>query len=149
LRESPVRRLKAVRRVNVYFLYMFEILADLNPPGTLDRFREELRAFFVGRGWDNYGMGALGGNLRLYGDVSRKGQPVTEDDRQALAEWARGQRFRGTVRLGKIESGDSQLRRITEWVFEVDNLSETDAERAEIAARHAQFHQQIEAMLKR
>lgn len=132
----------------VYFLYMFEILADLNPPGTLDRFREELRAYFVGRGWDNCGMGALGGNLRLYGDVNRRSHPVTEDDRQALAEWARGQRFRGTVRLGKIESGDSRLRRITEWVFQVDTLSETDAEREEVASRYAEFHRQMEAMLQ-
>jgi hypothetical protein len=118
--------------VNVYFLYDFEIPPNLNPPGTLDRLREAVRAYFASRGWDNCGMGALGGNLHLYGDVGRKGQPVTEDDRHALAEWARNQRFCGTVRLGKIESGDIRLRKVTEWVFEVDNLSE--AERAEAAA---------------
>ncbi|WP_020470398.1 hypothetical protein [Zavarzinella formosa] len=129
--------------MNIYFLYDFEIPASLNPAGTLDRIREDLRAYFESRGWDNYGMGALGGSLHLYGDVSRKNRPVTEQDRLALGEWARNQRFRGTVRLGAVESGDSHLRKITEWVFEVDNLSE--AERAEADARDAELRQRVEA----
>jgi hypothetical protein len=132
-----------------YFLYNFEIPLPLNPPGTLDRFREELRAYFVGRGWDNYGMGAMGGSLHLYGNVGRKDQSVTEDDRQALAAWARVQRFHGTVRLGRIESGDIWLREITEWEFEVDNLSVSEAERAEAAAKMAEFRRKLEALRRK
>ena len=45
---------------DAYFLYMFELPQGQNARGTMDRFREGIRAFFVGHGLD-YGMGALGG----------------------------------------------------------------------------------------
>lgn len=116
------------------FLYDFEFVPYENPPRTKDRFSEALRAYFAHRGLD-YGMSALGGMVHCRGDVRGKRRPVTEDDRQALAEWARGQRVRCIARMGALEEdrdGIEFFREITEWVFVIDNLTAND--RAEAAA---------------
>jgi hypothetical protein len=116
------------------FLYDFEFVPYQNPPHTKDRFSEDLRAFFEGHRLD-YGMSALGGMVHCRGYVCGKGRPVTEEDRQALAAWARRQRVCCTARLGALEldrEGIDLFRSVTEWVFAIDNL--TDEDRAEAAA---------------
>ena len=82
----------------VLFHYDFEFVSYQNPPHTMDRFTEELRAYFVANGLD-YGMSAHGGMVHCRGDVRGKGRPVTEEDREALATCARGQRVRCTALL--------------------------------------------------
>jgi hypothetical protein len=128
---------------DTYFLYRISLLTEQNPPGTMDRLREDLRAYFVESELD-YGMGALGGGLHCYGDVRGKERSVTDKDRQALAEWFRGQRICAVAQLGAIESGETRLRPITEWVFPVDNL--TDADRTEAAAYHVEMRRRVEAL---
>lgn len=128
----------------MYFRFDIELTPERNPPGTMDRFREDLRAWFVARGL-GYGMGALGGGRHCYGEVGLR-QPVSEDDRRALADWVREQRICGTVRLGALEpfapSADV-LRPIADWVFTVDNLTESD--RAEAAAYHSERRRRVES----
>jgi hypothetical protein len=71
-------------------------------------------------------MGQHGGTANTYGVVHRKRWGVKEADRQALADWIRAQPIRATVRLGALEEDTAVTelaRDITEWVFEVNNLS--------------------------
>ena len=133
----------------VLFLYDFEFVPYQNPPHTMDRFKEELRAHFVANGLD-YGMSALGGMVHCRGDVRSKGRQVTEEDRQSLAAWAGVQRVRCTARLGALEQdreGIEFFRPVTEWVFALDNL--TDADRAEAAAWHESIRQWMQSAQKR
>jgi hypothetical protein len=133
---------------DVFFRFDFELTAERNPRGTMARFREELRAWFVARGLD-YSMGALGGDRHCYGGVGPN-PPATEADRQALAEWVRGQRVCATVRFGAVEQSyppADMLAPITDWVFAVDNL--TDADRAEAAAYHSEMRRRVEALRRK
>lgn len=83
-------------------------------------------------------MSALGGMVRCRGDVRRKAGEVTEADRQSLAEWIKAQHVKCVARLGALEeeNDDTQsFRRISEWVFEVDNLADADRRAAADAWR--------------
>jgi hypothetical protein len=127
---------------NAYFRFDIELTPEQNPPGTMDRLREDLRAWFVARRL-SYGMGALGGNRHCYGEVGPD-PPATEGDRQAMAEWIRGQGMCATVRLTSVVPfGPSidMLAPITDWVFPVDTLTETDM--AEAAAYHAELRGRV------
>ena len=127
------------------FLYDFEFVAYENPPGTMDRFSEDLKAFVKSRGL-RIGMSGLGGMVRCQGHVEGLERPVTEEDRQALATWAGRQRVRCTARLGALEQDreDTQyFRPITEWEFAIDNL--TDEDRAEAAAWHESIRQWVQS----
>ncbi|HWE40540.1 MAG TPA: hypothetical protein VG406_28590 [Isosphaeraceae bacterium] len=109
------------------FLYDFEFVPDENPPGTKEQFEEGLRRFFESRDLD-YGMSALGGMVSTRGDVRGRSCPVTEEDRRALAQWVRCRRVRCTARLGALEEDHADLelfREVTEWVFAIDNRSES------------------------
>jgi uncharacterized protein YggL (DUF469 family) len=117
----------------ILFLYDVEFVPGWNPPRTRDRFAAVLRSYFESQGLDA-GMSALGADVRCQGDVRRNDGPVTEEDRQALAEWIRTQPVKCIVRLGQLETEleDTQyFREITEWVFEVGDL--TDEDRAQAA----------------
>src|SRR4051812_11716049 len=61
----------------VLFLYDFEFVPFQNPPHTMSRFQEDLRAYFVAQRL-NYGMSALGGMVHCRGDIRGTSQPVTE-----------------------------------------------------------------------
>lgn len=114
------------------FLYDVEFPRYQNPPGTKGRFDRDLGAYFVSRGLD-YGMSSLGGDVRTRGDVRRKRRPVTDTDRRELADWIRTRRVRCVARLGAVErmtDSTEFFRDITEWVFEVDNLTDEDRRRA-------------------
>ncbi len=137
-----------MREVNDdFFRYDIELTQERNPPDTpdtLDRFREDLRTWFVERGL-NYGMGALGGGVHCYGGIGPNPQ-ATEEDRSAMADWIRQQRICATVRLDAIVPFDQKpdiLSPITDWVFLVDNLTEADQQEA--AAFHAAVRRKIEA----
>lgn len=133
----------------VLFLYDFEFVPYQNPPHTMDRFAEDLRAYFVARNLD-YGMSAMGGTVHCHGEVRGKDRPVSEEDRRTLAAWASGQRVRCTARLGALEQdrgGIEFFRPVTEWVFAIDNL--TDEDRAEAAAWHERIRQSVQAAQKR
>lgn len=115
------------------FLYHFELDPRRNPPHTIERFSEALRAYFEARGLE-YGMSGLGGAVHCRGCVFGTGRELTEDDRRALGDWARGQRVRCTARLGALEEDHDDLplfREVTEWVFEIDNLLDEDRAEAE------------------
>jgi len=128
---------------DAYFLYMIEFTSGMNPPGRCDIVREGLRSWIVAQGL-SYGMGALGGSYRLYGYVG-PGQFETPEVRDTLGQWIRNQRLCGTVRLGAIVGPDppSLLDPITECVFEIDTLTESD--RAEAAAYHDEVRRKIAA----
>ena len=114
------------------FLYDVEFPPYQNPPGTKDRCDTDLGAYFVSRGLD-YGMSALGGNVRTRGDVRRRRRPVKDADRHALGAWIQTRPVRCIARLGAVErlTGSTEFfRDITEWVFEVDNLTDDDRRRA-------------------
>ncbi len=133
----------------VLFLYDFEFVPYQNPPKTKDGFEEDLKSYFVAQGLD-FGMSALGGMVSCRGHVSGKGRSVTEIDRQSLAKWARAQRVRCTARLGALEEDHDDLqffRKVTEWVFEIDNL--TPEERAEAAAYHDEIRRWVESVQQR
>ena len=147
----PVRLSLVVRRHEgslvgeVLFLYDFEFVPYQNPPNTMSRFTEDLRAYFVAHDL-NYGMSALGGMVHCRGDIRCKGRPVTEHDRQALASWASTQRVRCTARLGALEQDREDIeffRVVTEWVFAIDNLTSED--RAEAAAWHESIRQWVQS----
>ena len=83
-------------------------------------------------------MGQHGGMANTYGVVHRKRWGVKEKDRVAFAEWIKAQRVRCTVRLGELEEETEStdlVREITEWIFEVDNLTKDDRKAAAAAAR--------------
>lgn len=123
------------------FLYDVEFVPGWNPPDTRDRFAQALRSYFESREFDA-GMSALGGIVRCQGDVRRRGRPVTEYDRRALAEWIKSQPVKCIARLGKLEEDDEELqffREITEWVFEVGPL--TDDDRKVAIAWHRKLQQ--------
>jgi hypothetical protein len=116
----------------VLFLYDVEFVPVCNPPHTRDRFAEALRSYFEQWGLDA-GMSALGGMVRCQGDVRRRSGQVTEDDRQALAEWIKAQPVKCIARLGALEEeheGTQYFREITEWVFEVGEPTAEDYARA-------------------
>ena len=127
-----------------YFRYDIELTPGQNPPGTMDWLREALRAWFVAGGL-NYGMGAMGGDRHLYGDVGRL-PPVTEEHRQAMAAWVRSQPIHATVRLDAVASPYPRVHMLTpstDWVFAVVNLS--DAQRAEAVAYHSEMRRRAES----
>jgi hypothetical protein len=104
----------------------------VNPPGRKEQFEADMRAFLKARRLRCL-MGAFGGRANTYGVVHRKRWGVKEADREVLAEWIKLQRIRGTVRLGALEVDDEStelVRDITEWVFEVDNLTAKDRKEA-------------------
>lgn len=110
------------------FLYDFEFVAFENPSGTKDRFEENLKTFFESCDWD-YKLSALGGMIHTCGYIQGRKRPVTEDDRHLLARWAKAQRVRCVARLGALEEYSKEtdfFRDVTEWVFPVDNLDESD-----------------------
>jgi hypothetical protein len=131
-----------------YFRFDVELTPERNPPGLCDRLREDLRAWIIGRGLD-YGMGALGGSRRLYGEIGPN-PPATEGDRAAMADWLRGQRMHATVRLEAVvpfsEAADMRAP-VTDWVFTVNTL--TEAEQAEAAAYHTHMRRRVEALQRK
>jgi hypothetical protein len=127
------------------FLYDFEFIPYENPPRTKERFTEDLRAFFESHDLD-YGMSALGGMVHTRGDVRGRERPVSEDDRQALARWAKAQPVRCKARLGALEEdreGIDFFRDVIEWVFQVDNLTESDR------AEAVEYHQRTRDWVRR
>jgi hypothetical protein len=131
-----------------YFRFDIELTPERNPPGLCDWLRDELRAWIVARGL-YYGMGALGGSRRLYGQIGPN-KPATEEDRAAMAEWLRGRRMHATVRFGAVvpfsETADV-LAPVTDWVFGLDSLAE--AERAEAAAFHTELRRRVESLRRK
>lgn len=133
---------------DAFFRYDIELTPEQNPRGAMDRFQEELRAWFAARGLD-YGMGALGGDRHCYGEIGPS-PPATEADRQAMAAWLGVQRIHATVRLGAVEwphPPADMLAPITDWVFAVDNL--TDADRAAAAAYHGEMRRRVEGLRRK
>jgi hypothetical protein len=129
------------------FRYRIRFVDRANPPETYDRVCEELRAFFVARGWE-YGMGALGGGVTCYGDVGGPRRTATEGDRHELAEWVRQQRVCATVQIGELEAPPAGIMDpISGLEFAVDNL--TDQDRTEAAAYHDEMRQRVEAKRKK
>jgi hypothetical protein len=123
------------------FRYSIRLADRANPPGTYDRLCEELRAFFVARGWE-YGMGALGGSVTCYGEVGGPRRAATEGDRHELAEWVRQQRVCAAAQIGELESPPASLTDpITGLEFAVDNL--TDQDRLAAALHHEALRKQL------
>jgi hypothetical protein len=113
------------------FLYDIEFDSD-NPPHRKDEFEESFRGFFRSAGL-RFLMGALGGRLHTYGAIWREAADVSQTDREAVASFVRLQPIRATARLGDLEKETEAtdfLRDITEWVFDVDGLSDEDRFRA-------------------
>jgi hypothetical protein len=105
------------------FLFCVDFRPHANPPGTIERFEEDLKAYLKGRRL-RFLVGGQGGTACSYGAVFRKRWGVKEEHRLALADWIKAQPIRATVRLGDLEEDDQStvlVREITEWVFEVDN----------------------------
>jgi hypothetical protein len=78
-------------------------------------------------------MGALGGMLHTYGAVWRESGEVSASDREAMANFLRHRPIRATARLGDLEVKNDAtdfVRDITEWVFDVDGLTDEDREKA-------------------
>ena len=114
------------------FLYHVEFPPFANPPTTKSRFEADLRAFLMARRLRCL-AGPFGGMANAYGVVYRKRWGVKEADRQAVSEWIKSQRIRATVRVGELEEyteSTDLVRDITEWVFEVDNLTKKDRREA-------------------
>lgn len=131
------------------FAFDLELLAEQNPEGTIDRLREDVRAFFVDRHL-NYGMGALGGGRHCYGQVVVPDRGAAEDARRSLTAYVQGLRFRGVARFGPVgpaEPPPDLLHPITGTVVEVDNL--TQADKAEAAAYFAELRRRVESLLNR
>jgi hypothetical protein len=127
------------------FLYQVEFPPFANPPNTKLRFEEDLQSFLKARRL-RFLMGAQGGMAHTYGVVYRKRWGVKEADRIALAEWIKLQRIYATARLGDLEEDTKEtnlIREITEWVFEVDNL--TDPDHAEAADYRTKMIRWIES----
>jgi hypothetical protein len=119
-----------------YFRFEIELSPEVNPRGVIDELQEGLRGWLTARDL-SYVFGNFGGMRLCYGEV---GPPATEDHRQAMAEWLAAQRVCGTVRLEALVPFDpsADIRApITDWIFAVDNLTET--ERAEAVAYHAEM----------
>ena len=114
------------------FLYEVEFPPYANPPHTKERFEGDLSAYLKSHRL-RFLMSGLGGNKYTRGVVYRKRWGVKELHRVALADWIKAQRICCIVRLGALEedTDDSLLvREITEWVFEVDNLTKEDRQAA-------------------
>lgn len=119
-------------RVIYLFLYHMEFPTFANPPNTKSRFEADLMAFLKARRLRVL-MGQHGGMANTYGVVHRKRWGVKEEDRIAFADWIKVQRVRCTARLGELEEDTEStelVRAITEWVFEVDNLTKEDRKAA-------------------
>ena len=102
------------------------------PRGFKTRFESALREeAILGKGLDCY-LGALGGNQFTYGFVWRPGGDITLGDRQEFEDWLRAQPTACRVALGDPEPmGSSDInRKITECVFELDNLTAADRQAA-------------------
>lgn len=128
----------------VTFVYHVELLAEQNPPGTYDRLREDIRAFFSSHSLA-YAMGALGGGHHCYGQVMAPDGQSAEDAKRSLTEVIRRLHFRGVVRIGPVASAEPPpdlLQLVTGTVIEVDNL--TEGEKAEAAAHFAELRRSIE-----
>jgi hypothetical protein len=125
------------------FVYNIELSSEQNPPGTMDRLREELRKYFVEQGIE-YGMGALGGSRHCYGTVHAADRPTAEKVRQDLSEWVKTQPFSGIARFDAAnETEAALLEPITDLVCGVDNLTEDD--RAEAARYYRELRKRIES----
>lgn len=129
---------------NVIFLYDVEFVPFKNPPGTKERFEENLKEqAFRANGLD-FLMSGLGGMVHTRGIVFRRTEALTMQDRQKVEDWLRTRPMRCTVRLSDLEQeSDSTdyFRAITERVFEVDNLTEED--RRQAAAYEAQIKSRV------
>lgn len=114
------------------FLYDVEFNPEANPPDRKAEFEESLKGFFRSAGL-RFLMGALGGMRHTYGAVWREAGEVSQRDREAVAGFLRRQPIRATARLGDLEETTEAtdfLRDLTEWVFDVDGLSDEDTVRA-------------------
>lgn len=110
------------------FLYHVEFPPFANPANTKSRFEADLMTFLKARRLRVL-MGQQGGMANTYGVVHRKRWGVKEEDRIAFANWIKVQRVRCKARLGELEEDTESTeltREITEWVFEVDNLTKED-----------------------
>ncbi len=127
------------------FRYWITFVDRANPPGTCDRIREELRTWITDRGL-GYGMGALGGDRNIYGDIGFA-PPATEADRQALTAWLRTRRMCADVQLGQVFDGDySLMDPIIGLAFAVDGL--TGEDRCEAAAYYEDLRRWSEEQRK-
>jgi hypothetical protein len=130
------------------FLYDVEFEPYENPPGTCDRFGEDLRHYFASRNL-TFGMSALGGTRHCRGSVFGEKDTLLDSHRQELADWIRCQRVKCVVRLGAIEENTDatkHFREITEWVFNVDTL--TDDDRIQAKAYHDEIRSWIASRAK-
>lgn len=126
----------------LYFRFKIELTPDVNPRYAMDRLQEELRAWFTDRSLSHV-SGNFGGTRLCCGEV---GPPATEGDRQAMAEWMAAQRLSATVRLESLTLYDPTASidaTNTDWVFSIDNLTET--ERAEAVAYNAQMRSFVQS----
>ncbi len=129
------------------FVYDIELSSEQNPPGTMDRLREELRTFFVAHNM-KYGMGALGGSRHCYGTVQATEREIAENARQAISDWVKTQRISGIARFGSAKDTEPKLLApITDMVFAMDNLTEED--RCEAARYHTDIRKRIESQSKK
>jgi hypothetical protein len=102
------------------------------PPGFKERFESTLLEVAVrAKGLDCF-LGALGGISHTYGFLWRPGGDITLEDRQAFEESLRAQAMTCEVALGDPEPMESSniRRKVTERVFELDNLSVQDRQAA-------------------
>jgi hypothetical protein len=119
-------------RPTYLFLYHVEFAPYANPPDTKACFEADLQAFLKARRLRCL-VGLHGGMKNTYGVVYRNRWGVKEADRIAFAEWIMHQRICGTARLSELEEDAESTdldRDITEWVFEVDNLTKADRREA-------------------
>lgn len=131
--------------MDTIFLYDLEFRPYLNPPRRKEQCEDALRSFFDANGL-NHLMSGLGGMSRTRGVVFRKTGDVTALDRDQFAEFLRKQPLLGTARIGEIEEdteATDYFREITEWQFNVDNL--TDADRIEATKYHKELRQRIQS----
>ena len=114
-----------------YFVYRMTFESGENPYGTVDRFREELREYFVANRL-HYEMGALGGGRNIYGIIQGQGRPLNDSDREALLSWVCRKRIRATARLGSIETDEKPdlLGEPSDRVVFIDNLTDPDRQLA-------------------
>ena len=131
---------------STYFRFDIELTPDQNPPGTMDRLRQDLRVWLVGRGL-GYGMDA-GRQPALLREVGpSRLWPSGTVGRGRVDLWPAAQRHRPAHRSGALRTILQSACPITDWVIPVDNLTET--ERTEAAAVYAELRRMAAAYRSR
>lgn len=107
---------------DMVFRFSFTFVPHANPPGLKERFEKALCEYLESRGFD-FGMAGVEGKTYTRGFVRGKDRAITDEDRQALAQWAMAQRIKCSALLGSLEeeingverSGPVQELSADEW----------------------------------